>query len=245
MALIRMREASVAANGRAILKGITLDLDERRVAVLGANGSGKSTFARLLNALVLPTEGEVLVAGRSTRTHPREARKAVGLVFQNPEHQIVMPTVEEDLAFGLKNMRLPPPVIAEKVAAILEEHGIAHLREQPAHLLSGGEKKLLSILSVLVMEPQIVVFDEPLASLDFINRRRVCNLVDSLPQRVVTITHDLETIRHYDRAILLHEGRLIADGSPRETIARYLEVMGECSRSTFPDARPSTLSPLL
>lgn len=240
MSMIALENVSVSANGRDILKDITLELDEHRVAVIGSNGSGKSTFARLLNALVLPGSGEVRIAGISTRKDARKARAVAGLVFQNPEHQIVMPSVEEDLAFGLKNLGFSKPVIKEKATAILEAYGMTHLREQPAHLLSGGEKKLLSILSVLVMEPQVVVFDEPLASLDLVNRRRVEDVIDSLPQRVITIAHDLDTIGHYDRAILLSDGRLAADGAPRDVIACYLEMMNECSPSISRVRRRST-----
>lgn len=239
--MVALRNVWVRLNDREILRDITLEIDEPRVAVIGANGSGKSTFARLLNALVLPTSGEVLIGEKSTREDARRARRTVGLVFQNPEHQIVMPTVEEDLAFGLKNLGLPKAAISERIEAALAEHGISHLREQPAHLLSGGEKKLLSILSVLVMEPQLIVFDEPLTSLDLIHRQHICGLIDRLPQRVIAITHDLETIAHYDRAILLHEGRVLADGSPSTVTARYLEVIGQCSPFTSPEIRPSTL----
>jgi biotin transport system ATP-binding protein len=128
------------------------------------------------------------------------------------------------------------------VRGIAEAHGLGGRLESPAHLLSGGEKKLLSILSVLIMEPEAIVFDEPLASLDLVNRRRILALIDSLPQRVVTITHDLDTVAHYDRALLLHEGRVAADGAPDAVGALYLDLMLSCSPSMRPAARPSIVS---
>jgi biotin transport system ATP-binding protein len=228
MAIIELSGVSLRMGGHDILRDICFRLDERRVAIIGANGSGKSTLARLFNALVLPSTGVVQIGGIDTRSDGKHARRMVGLVFQNPEHQIVMPTVEEDIAFGLRNIGKSKPETDALVTAVLAEHGLGDKRECAAHLLSGGEKKLLSILSVLVMEPQVIVFDEPLASLDHVNRRRILALIDSLPQRVITITHDLDTLEGYDRALLLHEGRLVADGAPVQVRARYLELIGEC-----------------
>lgn len=227
MAIIELDGVSVRAGGHDILRDIAFRLDERRVAIIGANGSGKSTLARLFNALLLPSTGVVKVGGIDTRSDQKHARRMVGMVFQNPEHQIVMPTVAEDIAFGPRNLGHPKPETDAVISAVLAVYGMADKRDCPAHLLSGGEKKLLSILSVLVMEPQVIVFDEPLASLDHSNRRRILGLIDSLPQRVVTITHDLDTLEAYDRALLLHEGWLVADGAPADVRARYLELIGE------------------
>jgi biotin transport system ATP-binding protein len=240
---IEFKAVTVRAAGNMLLENLTVSLREHRIAVIGANGSGKSTMARLMNALLLPSEGEVLISGASTADDARTARRRVGLVFQNPEHQIVMPTVEEDMAFGLKNLGLRPGDIAEKVKAALARHGLLDKRESPAHLLSGGEKKLLSVLSVLVMEPETVVVDEPLASLDLANRRRILALLDSLPQQLIAMTHDLDTIAAFDRALLLHRGRLIADGRPAEVIARYLEVLDGCSAFMSPAQRQFTAHP--
>jgi biotin transport system ATP-binding protein len=189
------------------------------------NGSGKTTLARMLNGLLLPASGEVLVDGVSTAKDASRARRLVGYVFQNPEHQIVMPTVEEDIAFGLRNMNLPKAQIALKVDAILAAHGFTARRSAPAYLLSGGEQKLLSLLSVLVMEPRYIVFDEPLNSLDLAARRRFSRLMRDLPQSVITITHDFDLIADYDRALLIHDGRLAADGPPAEAVRRYVEIV--------------------
>ena len=221
--VIELRGVRHDFDGVTVLRGLNLRLAERRIAIIGDNGSGKSTLARMLNGLLVPRAGKVLVDGVSTRKDAKAARAAVGLVFQNPEHQIVMPTVEEDLAFGPRNLNLPREEVAARVDDLLARYGLADKRTQPAHLLSGGEKKLLSILSVVIMRPRTIVFDEPMTSLDRRNRARIAKVMAELPQQLVTITHDLDLIADYDRAILLAGGEVAADGQPDEVIARYEE----------------------
>jgi biotin transport system ATP-binding protein len=225
--MIQILNVSHVFDGRTVLADIDLRLEERRIAIIGGNGSGKTTLARMLNGLVVPKRGEVVVDGISTAKDPVKVRRLVGYVFQNPEHQIVMPTVEEDIAFGLRNMNLPKAEIAEKVDAILAAHDFTGRRAAPAYLLSGGEQKLLSLMSVLVMEPRYIVFDEPLNSLDLTVRRRFARLMHGLPQTVITITHDFELIADYDRALLIHEGRVEADGAPADVVRRYIELVDE------------------
>ncbi len=241
--MIEVSNVSKSSGNSLILEGITVSVDDHRTAVIGANGSGKTTFARLLNGLMLPDSGEVLVFRKSTRKDGRHARRNVGLVFQNPDTQIVMPTVEEDLAFGLENLKVPKAEIASRVEEWLQAYGLWEKRNDPAHLLSGGEKKLLSILSVLIMEPALVVFDEPLASLDLVNRTRILSLIERLPQPAVVLTHDLDTIAHYDRVLVLDKGRLIANDTPAPAIAAYLERVQRCSPS-MPPATPSSTKPV-
>lgn len=225
--MIEIRNVSHAYDGAPVLKDITLELSERRIAIIGANGSGKTTLARMLNGLLIPQKGEVFVDGISTRKDGAKVRGLVGYVFQNPEHQIVMPTVEEDLAFGLENMNLPKAEIAQRVDAMLAAHGLTGKRHSAAHLLSGGEQKLLTLLSVLIMEPGYIIFDEPMNSLDLAARRRLSKLIDHLDQAVITITHDFDLITHYDRAILIHQGTVLADGAPGEVIDCYIASVGE------------------
>lgn len=225
--VIELRDVRHDFDGAPVLRGLNLRLAERRIGIIGDNGSGKSTLARMLNGLLLPRAGQVLVGGVSTRKDAKAARAAVGLVFQNPEHQIVMPTVEEDLAFGPRNLNLPRAEVAARVDDLLTRYGLADKRTQPAHLLSGGEKKLLSILSVVIMRPRTIVFDEPMTSLDRRNRARIARVMTELPQQLVTITHDLDLIADYDRAILLAGGEVAADGPPGEVIARYEEQSEE------------------
>ncbi|MEO0409227.1 MAG: ABC transporter ATP-binding protein, partial [Cyanobacteria bacterium P01_A01_bin.135] len=176
---------------RPVLSDITLRLRERRVGIIGSNGSGKSTLARLLNGLVLPIQGWVRVDGLDTRRHLRQVRRRVGFVFQNPDSQIILPTVEEDIEFGLKILKLPPEVRRQRTADILRQYGLYTLRHQPAHCLSGGQKQLLAIAAVLVMQPRYVVFDEPTTLLDLRNRNQIRRLLYDLPQPVVVVSHDL------------------------------------------------------
>lgn len=224
--MIEISGVSHAFDGRSVLRGVSLTLAESRIAIIGANGSGKTTLARTLNGLVVPQQGEVRVDGVSARKNGREVRRLVGYVFQNPEHQIVMPTVEEDLAFGLANMNMPKPEIARRVGEMLAAHGLSDRRDSAAHLLSGGEQKLLTLLSVLIMEPRYIIFDEPMNSLDRATRLRLTSLMHGLRQTVITITHDLDLVADYDRAILMHEGAVAADGKPAEVIRRYIEMTG-------------------
>ncbi len=210
---------------RHVLKDVTLRLAERRIGVAGANGSGKSTFARLLNGLLIPNEGHVRVDGIDSREDVKALRRLVGFVFQNPDHQIVFPVVEEDLAFGLKNAKLPKREIPRRVDAVLERYRIGHLREQATHLLSGGEKQMLALAAVLVMEPRYVVLDEPMTLLDLRNKRLVLDLIRGIEQPVVLVTHELDHLEELDRVIVFDEGRVIADDAPGPAVRRYLEAM--------------------
>ena len=157
---VELRAVTHAYGERIVLSDVTLTLTEARIGVIGANGSGKSTFARLLNGLVVPTAGTVLVDGLDTRTQVREVRRQVGFVFQDPDAQIVHPTVAEDVAYGLENQGVPPPERDERVTEVLERYGLAGHADHPAHLLSGGQKQLLAIAGVLVMRPARIVFDD-------------------------------------------------------------------------------------
>jgi biotin transport system ATP-binding protein len=223
--MIEFHDVSHRFGARTVLRDIGLSITERRVAVVGGNGSGKSTLARLFNALLVPSAGRVLIDGLDTRADAKAIRRKVGFVFQNPDAQIVMPLVEEDIAFGLKNLRLPKPEIARKVDDILARYGLQHLRHQHTHSLSGGEKQLLALSSVLVMEPEYLVFDEPTTLLDLRNKRMMLRILEDLPQTAIVISHDLDMLDGFDRVLVLHEGRIMADGPPGSTIRRYIEIM--------------------
>ena len=219
---IELRGVGHRYGDRVVLEGIDLQLTEPRVGVVGANGSGKSTFARLLNGLVVPTDGQVLVDGLDTRTQVREVRRQVGFVFQDPDAQIVHPTVAEDVAFGPTNQGRPADEIARRVDEVLDRYGLDGHRDHPAHLLSGGQKQLLAIAGVLVMEPQRVVFDEPTTLLDLVNTRRVAQVIEGLRQDVVVVTHHLDLLAGFDRVLVFEDGRVAADGSPAETVPWYV-----------------------
>ncbi|NJL08159.1 MAG: ABC transporter ATP-binding protein [Methylacidiphilales bacterium] len=220
---VAFQGASVTIDGRDILKAATLTIRERRVGIIGANGSGKSTFARLINGLIAPSAGTVSVDGLDTVQDAAKVRRAVGFVFQNPDNQIVFPIVSEDLAFGLKNQRLPKAEIAARLAAEFARFGIGHLAERAAHSLSGGEKQLVALAAVLVMRPRLVVFDEPTTLLDLKNRNRLAAAVDQLAQPAIVVTHDLELIRDFDRVLVIEDGRVVVDDAPTVAISWYAE----------------------
>jgi biotin transport system ATP-binding protein len=223
---IELRDVAHFYGDRPVLTDVSVTLTERRIGVIGANGSGKSTFARLLNGLVVPSAGTVLVDGLDTRTQGREVRRRVGFVFQDPDAQIVHPTVEEDLAFGPHNLGLPAEETARRVDEMLVRYGLVGHRDHPAHLLSGGQKQLLAIAGVLVMHPQRIVFDEPTTLLDLANTRRVSRVIDALEQDAVVVTHHLDLLDGFDRVLVFEDGRVVADGPPRETVPWYAARMG-------------------
>lgn len=210
---------------RTVLSDVTVRLPEQRVGVIGANGSGKSTFARLLNGLVLPTTGSVTVDGLDTRTKGREVRRRVGFCFTDPDAQIVMPTVAEDIAFGLRRRGHSKAAVAAKVDSALAAYGLAGHADHPAHLLSGGQKQLLALASVLVTEPDLLVMDEPTTLLDLRNATRIAEVVATLPQQVVLVTHHLELLDGFDRVLVFDGGRVVADDEPRAAVKLYRELM--------------------
>ncbi|MFD1626197.1 energy-coupling factor ABC transporter ATP-binding protein [Azospirillum griseum] len=223
---ITLRAVSHAYGDRAVLRDLSLTLTERRVAILGGNGSGKSTLARMLNGLILPSAGTVTVDGLDTRRDGRAVRQRVGFVFQNPDVQIVYPTVEEDVGFGLKARKMPKDEIARRVTAALDRYALARYRHQPAHQLSGGEKQLLAIAGVLVLDPAHVVFDEPTTLLDLRNRRTVIQAIRDLPQHAIVVTHDLDMVMDFDRVLVLEDGRVVIDDAPSVAVPAYVARLG-------------------
>ncbi len=222
---IELRGVSHRYDDRPVLADLDLHLTEPRIGIVGANGSGKSTFARLLNGLVVPTDGRVLVDGLDTRTSVRAVRRRVGFVFQDPDAQIVHPTVAEDAAYGLENQGVPAPERAVRVTEALARYGLDGHADHPAHLLSGGQKQLLAIAGVLVMRPARVVFDEPTTLLDLINARRIVRIIDDLEQQVVVVTHQLDLLAAFDRVLVIDGGRVVEDAAPRPAIAAYRALM--------------------
>jgi len=205
-----------------VLKNVNLKIDKGEfVSIIGRNGSGKSTLARLISVLLLPSEGEVFVDGMNTREEENlyKIRRKVGMVFQNPDNQIVSQIVEEDVAFGLENLNFPPDKIKEKVDEVLEEVGLYEFKNFPPHFLSGGQKQKLAIAGVLVMEPEYLVLDEPTSLLDPRGRRDVINLILKLHKKgitIVLITHRMEEASMSQRVIVLNDGRIEMDGSPQD-----------------------------
>ena len=224
--MIEVRDVTHGYAERDVLRGVSATLTERRIAVIGANGSGKSTFARLFNGLVVPRAGEVLVDGLSTRSHAAAVRRSVGFVFTDPDAQIVMPTVAEDVAFGLRRRGLSREEIRRRVFAAMSTVGLEIFADHPAHLLSSGQKQLLALCSVLVTEPRVLVCDEPTTLLDLRSTRRVLEILHALPQQVVLVTHDLDSVAGSDRVLVFDQGMLVADGPPAAAVDHYRALIG-------------------
>ncbi len=217
--MITFSDVTVEKNGALVLKNVNLRITERRVGVIGRNGSGKSTFARLFNGVEIPSSGTVTVHGCDKR---KELRRLVGFVFQNPDNQIVYPIVAEDLEFGLKNLDLPPTERQRRIDDILKRFDLAHLTQRLTHTLSGGEKQMIALAGVLVMQPRVIVFDEPTTLLDLWNRHKLIAMLDSLEQDIVVVSHDLDLLRGYDRVLHMEGGAIVDDGNPEVVIAGYV-----------------------
>jgi biotin transport system ATP-binding protein len=220
--MIDLESVSVELDGRLVLDEVTVQLDQHRIAVIGANGSGKSTFARLLDGLVAPTRGTARVLGFDVAREAKRMRAEVGFVFTNPDAQILMPTVAEDVRLSLKGSGLDRSTIDARVASVLAAYGLAAHADAPAYSLSGGQKQLLALASVLVREPRLVIADEPTTLLDLGNARRIGTLlIEELPAQLVVVTHDLELAARCDIALRFHEGRLVELGDPATVVERY------------------------
>ena len=225
--MLRLEGVSHSYEDRAVLREITLDLAQHRIGVIGANGSGKSTLARTLNGLVLPDEGRVSWGEWDTRRHAKHIRRRVGFVFSDAANQILMPTVAEDVEIGLRHLRLGRAETARRVDKILVRHGLDGHRDHPAHLLSGGQKQLLALASILVTEPDVLVCDEPTTLLDLRNTRMVHRTLTGLDQQVILFTHDLDLLADFDRVLVMEDGRVVFDGRPADAVAFYTELMDE------------------
>ncbi|WP_431218777.1 energy-coupling factor ABC transporter ATP-binding protein [Leifsonia xyli] len=204
------------------LRDVDLDLDARTVAVVGENGSGKSTFARLIAGLVPPTAGTARILGLDPVRQAAELRRRVAVVFSNPDAQIVMPTVAEDVAFSLRADRLGREETRRRVEETLARFGLSALRERSSHELSGGQKQLLALAGAFVRRPELVVADEPTTYLDARNARLVSDhLLGDTGHRLVLITHDLALAARCDAAVLITGGRVEAVGRPADVVGEY------------------------
>ena len=210
------------------LTDVSLSIEKGSFTVLlGSNGSGKSTLAKHLNAILVPSEGRVLVEGLDTGEEQNllPIRRRVGMVFQNPDNQIVANVVEDDVAFAPENLGVEPSEIRRRVDDSLRQVGMYELRMHAPHLLSGGQKQRVAIAGVLAMEPEVLVLDEPTAMLDPVGRREVLDTVETLCRRrgitVVLITHHMEEAARADRIVVIDKGRIAMDGTPREIFPRW------------------------
>ena len=217
--------------GVPVFEDMNLKIQEGSfVAILGTNGCGKSTLAKHFNSILLPTGGKVYVCGIDTSNEDRimTVRHNVGMVFQNPDNQIVANVVEEDVAFGPENLGVASPEIRHRVDSALKQVGMYEYREHAPHLLSGGQKQRIAIAGILAMEPKCIVLDEPTAMLDPRGRKDVIDTVKKLNREkgitIVLITHHMEEAAEAQRVVVLHKGKIAADGTPKE-VFRQVELL--------------------
>lgn len=231
--MIQLRDAHVVVPAsrrgeadRTLLAKISLTLDERRICIVGANGSGKSTLLRLLNGLRLPATGSVTVDGFDTVTQGRQVRSLVGFIFTDPLAQLVMSTPVEDVELSLRSLVKGRARRSARALELLAERGLAGLANQSIHDLSGGERQLVALTSVLAVEPRIIVADEPTTLLDLRNRLALRATFRTLEQQLIYSTHDMDVAADADRVIVIEGGRVVADDAPGPAIGHYVRLMG-------------------
>ena len=209
-------------DGHQALFGVDLRIEPgERVALLGPNGAGKTTLVLHLNGILRPGRGAISVAGLPvTKANLREIRSRVGIVFQDPDDQLFMPTVGEDVAFGPRNLGLPEAEVAARVAAALEQVGMAGYADRPPHHLSFGQRRRVAVATVLSMHPEVLVLDEPSSNLDPAGRRELAEVLEALPVTLLMVTHDLPyAMQLCPRSVVLDGGAVVADGRTRDLLA--------------------------
>ncbi|MFK8252620.1 energy-coupling factor ABC transporter ATP-binding protein [Ancylobacter terrae] len=240
-ASVILDNVTLRRGGRTVLADLSLTLSERRIGIIGENGSGKSSLVRLLNGLLKPDAGRVVVHGVDAATEPDALPRLVGFIFQNPDHQIIFPTVAEEVAFSLEQTGVARKAARAAAHGALERFGRAHWAERPVEQLSEGEKQLLCIIAVLVMNPAVMVLDEPFSCLDLPTRRRLERLIAGLPQQVVMIAHEFDAFASFDRLIWLEAGRVRMDGPPEAVAPAYSAAAEAQAMEDWPDL--GTLAP--
>lgn len=223
--MIEFRDASVVVDtpdgDLTVLAPTTLSLAEQRIGVIGSNGSGKSTLARLINGLVSPSSGQVLVDGRDVADDGREVRRHVGFVFTQPDAQLVMPTVIEDVMLSLRRHVKDKAARRAQALEVLATIGLADKADVTVHALSGGQKQLLALAGVLATDPDVVVADEPTTLLDLRNTIAVADRLFSMRQQLVLVSHDLELMDRCDRVLVVDSAQVVFDGAPAAAIDHY------------------------
>ncbi|THV16528.1 energy-coupling factor ABC transporter ATP-binding protein [Rhizobium rhizophilum] len=223
---IRFDQAELRYGDRMALHPLSLSLAEARIGVIGLNGSGKTSFARLIAGLAKPSSGTVTLDGLDTVADEKAARAKTGFIFQNPGHQIILPVIREDIALGPKSRGLPAADVDRLVEDALARFGISDLARRRPHELSGGELQLAALAAVSVNRPEVVIFDEPTNQLDLKNRATVKAAIGGLVEQAIVISHDLELVSDFSRVLVFHDGALVFDGMGEQAIARYREIAG-------------------
>lgn len=226
-ARIQFQGVSVRLGETDVLRELTATLEARSIAVIGENGSGKSTFARLIGGLIPRTSGELEVLGLDPAREGRELRRRVAFVFSNPDVQIIMPTVAEDVAFSLRSDRLPSAEVTARVTEALERVGLSEFADRSPHDLSGGQKQLIAVCGALIRRPELLIADEPTGYLDARNARIIERHLLEGDHQLIVVTHDMALARQCEQAVFIHEGRIAAVGEPKQIIAEYEKSL-EC-----------------
>lgn len=218
MSIINVKNLNVVLNEREVIKNISLSINEGEyICVIGKNGSGKTTFVKTLNGIILPTSGDVEVKGFNTKDEEKliEIRKNVGMVFQNPDNQMVASLVEEDIAFGLENLGIDTDTMRKRVKEVLKKVNIENLRNKNINMLSGGQKQKVCIAGILAMRPSVMIFDEPTSMLDPSARKEILDEIYRINKEekitIIQITHFMGEIERADRVVLLDDGNIVRD----------------------------------
>ncbi len=234
--MIEIHSVEFSLQERSILSDLTLDISEKRVGLIGCNGSGKTSLLRMIAGLQEPDKGSVTIKGIDVAKDREQAISTVGLIFQNPDHQIIFPTVEEEIAFGLESQLGDKAEAVRKANEILEAFGRSHWAALGTHMLSQGQRHLVCLMAVLAMKPSVILLDEPYAGLDWPTSSALYQWLERLDQQIVLITHDLEHLRDFDRVIWLDDGKLAMDGGPETVLAAYIKEMKLRSHSDLSPA---------
>jgi biotin transport system ATP-binding protein len=228
---LALRDVQVRLDGTEILRGVSFCARERRIGIVGRNGSGKTTLGRVIAGLQVPTGGTARINEIDMAKDRKAALCTVGILFQNPDHQIIFPTVEEEVSFGLVQMGQSRAEAASETAAILARFRKEHWAKAATHTLSQGQKQLVCLMAVLAMRPAMIVLDEPYSGLDIPTRLHLMRYVDEVKASIVQITHDPESVRHFERVIWLDDGAIRQDGPAADVLGAFeqqMQTWGDC-----------------
>ena len=229
--LIDLDKVSYTPEGTSVLCDVTLQASERRIGIVGRNGSGKTSLARVLAGLVAPSSGKLRINGVDVVKDRKAALRQVGILFQNPDHQIIFPTVEEEISFGLTQLKHAPQEATERTADILARFNRSHWAKAAIHQLSQGQRQLVCLMSILAMQPRLIILDEPFAGLDIPTMLHLTRVLHAVEAHLVHITHDPAHLATYDRMIWIDQGRIVQDGAVPRVTQAFVAQMQEIGES--------------